>query len=232
MTYSTTIAASDQSGEFAVYVAEPAGTPRAAIVVAQEIFGVNAGIRHKCDLLAQEGYLALAPDLFWRLEPGLQLDADNAASTVKGVELVVKFDTDAGVTDLQTTIDHARALSGNRKVGIVGYCLGGRMAAYAAARTDVDASVGYYGVMIEYMLGEKGAIRNPLMLHIPEHDDHVPKEVQEKIHAAFDAHPQVTLYDYPGEHHGFADMFGKRRSEVGAKLADQRSRDFFESALA
>ncbi|MBT2188642.1 dienelactone hydrolase family protein [Sphingobium nicotianae] len=231
MTYSTTVSARDGSGEFAVYVAEPAGTPRAAIVVVQEIFGVNAGIRRKCDLLAQEGYLALAPDLFWRLEPGLQLDADNQASMAKGVELVIRFDTDVGVTDIQATIDHARTLSGGLKVGIVGYCLGGRMAAYAAARTDADASVGYYGVMIEHMLGERDSIRNPLMLHIPEHDDHVPADIQARIHAALDGHPCVTIHDYPGEHHGFADTFGIRRSPAAADLADQRTREFFGSKL-
>ena len=231
MTYSTTIAASDDSGAFAVYVAEPAGAPRAAIIVVQEIFGVNAGIRRKCDLLAQEGYLALAPDLFWRLEPGLQLDPDQEASMTKGIEFVLKFDTDVGVRDLQTTITKARELSGGRQVGLVGYCLGGRMAAYAAARTDVDAAVGYYGVMLEYMLGEKDAITKPLMLHIPEHDDHVPKETQDRIHEAFDPHPQVTLHDYPGEHHGFADQFGARRSPAAADQADVRTREFFAAAL-
>lgn len=231
MTYSTKIAASDGSGEFDVYVAEPADAPRAAIVVVQEIFGVNAGIRRKCDLLAQEGYLALAPDLFWRLEAGLQLDADNPASMLKGVELVIKFDTDVAVTDIQTTIDQARAMSDGRRVGVVGYCLGGRMAAYAAARTDGDAFVGYYGVLIEHMLGEKDAIHKPLMLHIPEHDDHVPFAVQAMIHAAFDDHPQVTLHDYPGQHHGFADTFGERRSAIAAGLADERSSAFFATAL-
>jgi carboxymethylenebutenolidase len=232
MTYSTIITASDGVGTFAAYVAEPENEPKAAILVIQEIFGVNAGIRRKCDLLAQEGYLAVAPDLFWRLEPGLQLDPDMPRSMEKGVEMVLKFDTDTGVHDIQSTIDRARQLVGGKKVGLVGYCLGGRMAAYSAARTDVDAAVGYYGVFIEYMLGEKQAIRNPLMLHIPEHDDHVPQEVQARIHAELDQHPQVTLHDYVGEHHGFADQFGARRSTAAADLADQRTREFLSSALS
>ena len=232
MTYSTMIAATNGGGEFALYVAEPKGKARAAIVVIQEIFGVNAGIRRKCDLLARQGYLAVAPDLFWRLEPFVELDPDIEPAMAKGIELVMKFDTDIAVEDIQATIDHARKLIDGGKVGVVGYCLGGRMAAYAAARTDADASVGYYGVMIEKMLGEKDAITKPFMLHIPEFDDHVPPAVQAEIHGALDDHACVTLHDYPGEHHGFADEFGERRSGEGAAVADRRTLDFFASALS
>ena len=232
MTYSTTVTAPEGEGEFAIYVAEPATKPKAAIVVIQEIFGVNAGIRRKCDLLAQAGYLAVAPDMFWRMEPGLQLDPDASSSGDRAVALVIGFDTDAGVRDIQATIDRARALAGGKKVGLVGYCLGGRMAAFAAARTDIDASVGYYGVQIEKMLGEKDAITHPLMLHIPEIDPHVSAEVQAETHRALDDHAQVTLHDYPGEHHGFADTFGERRSEQAAREADARTMDFFATHLA
>jgi carboxymethylenebutenolidase len=232
MTYSTTVPALDGEGEFAIYVAEPATEPKAAIIVVQEIFGVNAGIRRKCDLLAQAGYLAVAPDMFWRMEPGLQLDPDTSSSGERAVSLVIRFDTDAGVRDIQAAIDEARALAGGKKVGLVGYCLGGRMAAFAAARTDVDASVGYYGVQIEKMLREKACIANPLMLHIAEVDPHVSAEVQAEIHEAFDDHPQVTLYDYPDEHHGFADTFGARRSDLAAREADARTIAFFAEHLA
>lgn len=232
MTYSTKISAPNGEGEFAIYVAEPATEPKAAIVVIQEIFGVNAGIRRKCDLLAQAGYLAVAPDMFWRMEPGLQLDPDTSSSGDRAVALVIRFDTDAGVRDIQAVIDKTRALVGGKKVGLVGYCLGGRMAAFAAARTDIDASVGYYGVQIEKMLLEKDGIAKPLMLHIPEVDPHVSAEIQTEIHKAFDDHPRVTLYDYPGEHHGFADTFGERRSEQAAREADARTMAFFADHLA
>jgi carboxymethylenebutenolidase len=230
MTYSTTVPSFDGAGAFALYVAEPDGPPRAAVVVIQEIFGVNTGIRRKCDLLAQRGYLAVSPDLFWRLEPGLQLDADAASSGPRGVDLVLRFDTDRGVTDVQAAIDWAR-IACRGKVGVVGYCLGGRMAAYAAARTDADACVGYYGVLIEKMLSEKDAITRPLLLHIPEFDAHVDAKARAEIHAAFAEHPQVTLHDHPGQHHGFADTFGLRRSEGAAELADQHTADFLEAAI-
>jgi carboxymethylenebutenolidase len=232
MTYSTTVHAPDGRGEFEIYVAEPAVEAKAAIIVVQEIFGVNADIRRKCDLLAQAGYLAVAPDMFWRMEPGLQLDADASSSWDHGVALVIRFDTNAGVRDVQATIDKARALVGGRKVGMVGFCLGGRMAAFAAARTDIDASVGYYGVQVEKMLGEKEAIANPLMLHIAEIDPNVSAAVQAEIHRALDDHPKVTLHDYLGEHHGFAETFGVRRSERAASEADTRTLAFFSEHLA
>ena len=232
MTYTTTVTSSDGAGKFHLYVAEPAGPARAAIVVVQEIFGVNAGIMRKCDLLAQQGYLAVAPDMFWRQEAGVQFDADSEATQQRAVELVIAFDTDAGVRDIQASIAKARDLSGGVKVAVVGYCLGGRMAAFAAARTDADASVGYYGVQIEKMLGEADAITKPLMLHIPEIDPHVPPEIQAEIHEKLGGHPLVTLHDYPGEHHGFADTFGGRRSETAAQLADARTMDLLETALS
>lgn len=232
MTYSTTVPTPDGKGEFAIYVAEPATEPTAAIIVVQEIFGVNADIRRKCDLLAQAGYLAVAPDMFWRMEPGLQLDADDPSSWDRGVALVIRFDTDAGVRDVQATISKARALVRGKKVGLVGFCLGGRMAAFAAARTDIDASVGYYGVQVEKMLGEKDAIANPLMLHIPEIDPNVSAAVQGDIHRALDDHAKVTLHDYHGEHHGFAETFGVRRSERAAREADARTMAFFAEHLA
>lgn len=229
MTHSTTVSTPD--GNFALYVAEPATEPKAAIVVIQEIFGVNADIRRKCDLLAQAGYLAVAPDMFWRMDPGLQLDADAPSSWDRGVELVIRFDTDTGVRDVQATIGKARAMVRGGKVGLTGYCLGGRMAAFAAARTDVDAAVGYYGVQVDRMLGEKDAIACPLMLHIAEIDPNVSAEVQAEIHRALDDHPLVTLHDYPGEHHGFAETFGRRRSEQAAQLADARTLAFLAEHL-
>ena len=154
------------------YRADPAGAPRGAIVVIQEIFGVNAGIRRKCDTLAAAGYLAIAPDLFWRMEPGIELDPDVDAEMQRALAIMGDFDQDAGIRDIEATIRYARAESG-AKVGAVGYCLGGRLAYMTAARTDVDASVGYYAVGVDGLLGEKHAIANPLMLHIAGDDGFV-----------------------------------------------------------
>ena len=232
MTDMMTIATLDGQGRFAAYCAEPAGTPRAAIIVIQEIFGVNAGIRRKCDRLAEDGYLAIAPDLFWRLEPGIELDPDIEPEFQRALALMGKFNQDAGVRDIEAAIRAARQRLGQGgKVGAVGYCLGGRLAFMAATRTDVDASVGYYGVMIDQMLGEAHAIARPLLLHIPTADHFVGPDAQAAIHAALDEHPRVTLYDYPGLDHGFAASSGSRRNEEGAQLADQRTRDFFAEHL-
>jgi carboxymethylenebutenolidase len=216
---------------FVAYCARPEGEPRAAIVVIQEIFGVNAGIRRKCDRLAADGYLALAPDLFWRVERGVELDPDVEPEFQRALELMGQFDQDQGVADIEATIRHARNELGVPKVGVVGYCLGGRLAYMVAARTDADASVGYYAVGIDNLLREKRAIAHPLMLHLAGADHFVPPSVQQAMHDGLDDHPKVTLHDYPGEDHGFAAEIGKRRSEAAAQLADSRTAAFFGEHL-
>lgn len=216
--------------ELPAYRAVPATTPKAAIIVIQEIFGINAGIRRKCDTLAEAGYLAIAPDLFWRIEPGIALDPDVAPEMERALALMGQFDQDQGVRDIEAAIRAARG-AGVAKVGAVGYCLGGRLAYMTAARTDVDASVGYYAVGVDRLLGEKHAIAKPLMLHIAGDDGFVDKETQAAMHAGLDDHPKVTLHDYPGEDHGFATEFGKRRSDAAATLADQRTAAFFADHL-
>jgi carboxymethylenebutenolidase len=226
------IDASDGSGSFSAYVAEPEGTPRAAIVVIQEIFGVNPGIRKKCDDWATKGYLTLAPDLFWRLEPRIELDPDVPEQFQQALGWMNKFDQTKGIEDIEATIKAARAkLGGSGKVGAVGYCLGGRLAFMAATRTDSNATVGYYGVGIDNLLGEKHAIANPVLLHIAGADHFVTADVRAKMHQGLDDHPKVTLFDYPGEDHGFAAEMGKRRSEAAAKLADARTAAFFAEHL-
>ncbi len=233
MTNTTKIATLAGDGEFTAYRATPAGTPKAAIVVIQEIFGVNAGIRRKCDTLAEAGYLAIAPDLFWRLEPGIELDPDIKPEFDRALELMGQFDQDKGIADIEASIRAVRSeLGDDTKVGVVGYCLGGRLAFMTAARTDVDASVGYYGVGIDGLLGEKHAIAHPVLLHVPEEDHFVDKDAQAAMHAGLDDHPKVTIYDYAGEDHGFATEFGERRSDASAKLADERTAKFFAENLA
>jgi len=227
---SITIEALEGQGSFNAYIAEPEGKPRGAIVVIQEIFGVNPGIRQKCDKLAAAGYLALAPDLFWRIKPGVELDPDVAEQFQEALQLMGKFNQDAGIRDIEATIRAARAKMGGGKVGkvgAVGYCLGGRLAYMTAARTDVDATVGYYAVGIDNLLGEKHGIAHPLMLHIAGADHFVDAATQAKMHEGLDDHPKVTLCDYPGEDHGFATEAGKRRSPEAAELADKRTAEFF-----
>lgn len=209
------------------YVVRPSGTPRGAIIVHQEVFGVDPGVRKKTESWAAKGYLAVAPDAFWRQQPGVELDADVPEQFEQAINFMMNHDFDQGIRDMEAVIHWIRRQEGVAKVGFVGFCMGGRVAYAMATRTDIDASVGYYGVMIDQMLGEKHAIANPLMLHIPTADGFVPPEAQKAMHEGLDDHPKVTLYDYEGLDHGFAAEIGVRRDEAAAGLADRRTADFF-----
>lgn len=236
MSTMTSLSTLDGDGVFGCYVARPEEKPKAAIIVIQEIFGVNAGIRRKCDKLAEAGYLALAPDLFWRIEPQVQLDPDVPNEFERALALMGKLDQDKAIADIEATIRAVRSgeagLEPTQKVGCVGYCLGGRLAFMTACRTDIDASVGYYGVGIDGLLREAKAIAHPVLLHIPTADHFVGKDTQKAMHEGLDDHPKVTLFDYEGLDHGFATEFGKRRDDEAATLADQRTADFFANNLA
>ncbi|ABQ69195.1 dienelactone hydrolase family protein [Rhizorhabdus wittichii] len=218
--------------EFLAYTSQPVSEPKAAIIVIQEIFGVNEGIRIKCDQWAAQGYLAVAPDLFWRIRPGIELDPDVPEEMQEGLKLFGQFDQDQGIRDIEATIRDTRAMVRGGKVGAVGYCLGGRLAYMTAARTDINASVGYYAVGLDGLLGESHAIAHPLALHIAGDDGFVPADIQRKMHEGLDSHAKVTLFDYPGVDHGFATTMGKRRVDAAAQLADERTEAFFAQNLA
>ncbi|WP_374611883.1 dienelactone hydrolase family protein [Sphingorhabdus sp.] len=231
----TKIRAFDEDAMFGAYVAKPAGEAKAAMIVIPEIFGVNPGIRQKCDKWAEAGYLAVAIDIFWRFAPGVELDPDIEDQLQEAFGYFGQYEPNDGVMDIEAAIHAIRrgelGAPAVQKVGCVGYCLGGRLAYMAAARTDIDASVGYYGVMIDTMLNESHAIAKPLMLHIPTADHFVGPEAQAAIHAELDKHPKVVLHDYVGLDHGFAAEMGNRRNEEGAQLADSRTVAFFHEHL-
>lgn len=220
-------------GQFDAYVATPDSPAKAAIIVIQEIFGVNEGIRRKCDSWARAGYLAIAPDLFWRIDPHIELDADIPEQMQQALAYIPRFNQDQGVRDIEATIRAARAmLESPAKVGVVGYCLGGRVAFMTACRTDGDAFVGYYGVGIDGLLSEQQAIGKPVLLHVPTADHFVLPDAQKAMHEGLADNRHVTLFDYEGLDHGFAAETGKRRDEAGAELADKRTADFFAEHLA
>ncbi|MEQ9814690.1 MAG: dienelactone hydrolase family protein [Azospirillaceae bacterium] len=226
-----TIKAAD-GGSFSAYVAQPTSHPAPGLVVIQEIFGVNKVMRDLCDHYASLGYVAICPDLFWRIEPGIDITDKTEEEWNKAFSLFQAFDQDTGVQDIQATIAFLREYEAcNGKVGTVGFCLGGKLAYLAATRTDADASVGYYGVGIEQALDEAAKITRPLMLHIATEDQFCPPEAQKAIHARLDGHDQVTLHDYQGQDHAFAREGGAHYDRASADLADQRSLAFFKSAI-
>ena len=228
-----TITLTTEDGPFTAYVARPAAAKAPAIVVIQEIFGVNAVMREIADGLAAQGYLAICPDLFWRIEPGIDITDKSEAEWKKAFELFNAFDPDAGVKDIAAVIDHIRADPGcSGKVGAVGYCLGGMLAFLTATRTDCDASVGYYGVGIESRVAEADKLERPLMLHIAEEDQFVPKEAQAVILQALKNHAHVTIHTYPGCDHAFARHGGEHYDADAARHANGRSLAFFQQHLA
>ena len=230
------IGALNEDALFPAYLAAPVGAAKAAIIVIPEIFGVNAGIRQKCDRLANDGYLAIAPDIFWRFAPGVELNPDVEAQLQEAFGYFGQYDADDGVKDIEAAIHAVRGgISGHapvQNVGCVGYCLGGRLAYMAATRTDISASVGYYGVMIDQMLGESHAIAHPLMLHIPTADHFVGPEAQAAIHAGLGNHPKMILHVYEGLDHVFAAEMGNHLKEAGEAWADSRTAVFFAEHLS
>lgn len=230
MGHEISIAATDGSGAFSAYVAQPDGTPRAAVVVIQEIFGVNADVRAKCDGWAAKGYIGIAPDLFWRQEPGVQLTDRSEAEWQKAFQLYQGFGIDTGIDDLKATVAAARGM-GAARVGTVGYCLGGLLAYLMATRSDADANVGFYGVGIEGRLAEATAIRAPLLLHVATADKFVDAAAQAQIHAGLAGVRHVTVLDYEGQDHAFTRLGGQHYDETAATLANARTEGFFAGVL-
>jgi carboxymethylenebutenolidase len=227
------ISISGGDGAFAGYLAAPTSGRGAGIVVIQEIFGVNQVMRDIADDLAAHGYFALVPDLFWRLEPGVQLTDKTDAEWKRAFDLMGRFDPDKGVADIQAAIDTLRARDGcTGKVGAVGYCLGGLLAYLTPARTNVDASVGYYGVNIQDKLGEAANIKKPLMLHIAAKDQFTPPDAQKKMIDGLSANPLVTLHVYPEMDHAFARIGGAHYDKACADLANGRTSTFFRQHLS
>lgn len=220
-------------GNFAAYLALPEVTPAPGIVVAQEIFGVNQVMRDTCDRLAGEGFLAVCPDLFWRIEPGIDITDRTQAEWDRAFELFGLFDVDKGIDDMKATLAALRGhATCNGKAGALGYCLGGKIAFLMATRSDADANVGYYGVGLGDLLGEAGGISKPLMLHIAEKDKFSSPEEITKVREGLADNATVTTHLYEGQDHAFARPGGEHYNEAAAALANGRTHDFFKEHLA
>jgi carboxymethylenebutenolidase len=226
-----TITAKD-GGTFTAYKAKPAKTPAPGLVLNQEIFGVNTVMRQTADDYARQGYVVVCPDLFWRQEPGIQITDQTEAEIQRAFSLYQGFDQQKGVQDLMATVDTLRKDKDcNGKVGDVGYCLGGSLAYVMACTSDVDATVSYYGIGIAGMLDMAKNIKKPLLLHIAENDQFVPKEEQETVKQALSGNPMVTIYTYPGADHAFARIGGQTYNKEAADLANKRTAEFLKKHL-
>jgi len=226
-----TVTITTPDGSFAAYLARPKVAKAPAIVVIQEIFGVNDDMRKTCDDLAASGYVAICPDLYWRQEPNVELFDKTEADWQKAFKLYNAFDIDAGITDIAATIAFTRGLNGTAKVGAMGYCLGGQLAYLTAARTDADACVAYYGVGLDKKMDEADQIRHPLMMHIAEEDEFVTKDAQAVIRKSLEGRKGVTVHSYPGMSHAFARNNGIHYDKANADLANGRTAEFFKAAL-
>jgi carboxymethylenebutenolidase len=193
-------------GSFSCHVERPATPgPYPVAIVLQEIFGVNEGIRTIARKYAAKGYIAVAPDLFWRSGPGLSLSESREGDWNKGFELYTAFDMDRGVRDIAATIAAARTLaSANGKVGVTGYCMGGLLTFLSAARTDADAFVAYDGGGTDRYLDEAHDIRAPLLYHLAGADGYIGPAAQDAILGAQEPLQNAMVYIYPGRDHAFA----------------------------
>ncbi len=219
-------------GAFTAYLARPSKTPAPAVLVAQEIFGVNQVMREVCDWLAGQGFLACCPDIFWRIEPGIQITDKTDAEWKRAFELFGLFDVDKGIDDLKATLAALRSHEASSgKAGTIGYCLGGKLAYLMATRSDSGASVGYYGVGLADLLDEAPGIKAPLMLHVAAKDQFVPPDQQKQVAAALSANPLVSLHDYAAQDHAFARLGGQHYDAGAAEMANKRTIDFFKEHL-
>lgn len=206
--------------------------PAPVIVVLQEIFGVNAGIRQIAAEYAVQGYIAVCPDLFWRFEPGLSLSEHTEANWKKGFDYYSRYDFDQGVDDIARTVEAVRTLSGaSGKVGLTGYCLGGLLTFRGAARGAPDVAVAYYGGGTERYVAEGKHIACPLLMHLAGDDEYIGKDARETIVSALAGKPNIEIHVYPGRNHAFARPGGDHYDEADALVANARTRDFFRDHL-
>ena len=201
---SRTIEITARDGErFTGYLAVPEAGSGPGLVLGQEIFGINKTMRATADTFAEEGYVVLVPDMFWRIEPGVELSYSEA-DFAKAFGFMERFDIDLGVEDIGAAMDALRALPEcTGKVGYMGFCLGGKLAYLSAARLDPSVSISFYGVGLPDLLGEADKITCPMVFHCPELDKFMPPEGVAALRAAFAARTDVEIYAYPGADHGF-----------------------------
>lgn len=223
-----------QGHSFAGYLATPESGKGPGIVLCQEIFGINAAMRSKADFLAEEGYTVLVPDLFWRTEANIELGYSPEDFT-KAIALYQQYDEDLGVQDVAASLDFLKALEqcdSEAGLGVVGYCMGGKLAYLAACRLpQVACAVSYYGVGIDQKLDEIANVKGRLVIHLAALDQFTPPELQSKIQQAAQAVGNVQCYIYEGVDHAFARPGSEHLHKPSARFAHERSITAFHDTI-
>jgi carboxymethylenebutenolidase len=215
------------NGEFGAYVVQPKKLPAPAVIVLHEVFGVNADIRQTCSEIAEQGFVAVAPEMYRREEANVDLSVTSEADWQHGRRLNQAFDRDAGARAILA----AKLPWCTGKVAVLGYCIGGLMTFLTAARFGADAAVVYHGGDTEKYLDEVGRIDAPLLMHLGEEDEFISKPAQAAIKAALAKKPNATIYSYPGQYHAFSRHNGAHYNTEAAALAHERTYKFLNQHL-
>jgi carboxymethylenebutenolidase len=219
-------------GGIPAYLARPARRNAPAIVVAHDILGVNADARWLCDQLADEGYFAVCPDLFWRSERGIGLSGRRERDLEAAAALYASFDTADGVSDLVATVRTARTVSGtSEKVGMLGHGMGGLLAFLVSARIGLDAAAAYFGRGTEFYLAEAAFLQSPLMIHLAQEDRVMGREARRVVAEALTEHPWVELHVHAGAAHGFTRRLDSTFNAVAAERANRLTLTLFDKFL-
>jgi carboxymethylenebutenolidase len=221
-----------QGGTFEAYVANLKKARGPTLLLIQEIFGVNETMRELADDLSLLNYTVVCPDIFWRIEPGIQLNRYTPDEWTQAFALFQKFDVDQGVEDLKATLAHVRQMpDASGKVGCVGYCLGGKLAYLMMTRSNIDCGVSYYGVGIQDLVGEARSLKKPYLMHVAGKDEYVPPDAQQRIRNGLKANGLVTMHVYPDQDHAFARVGGDHYDRGAAGTANDRTAAFLKQHL-
>ncbi len=237
MSHSIVQVTAADGGQFNAYLSTPDALPpqgAGVVVVLQEIFGVNANVRGIADDFAAQGYYAIAPDIFWRQEPGVDLDPASPEAREAATALLKGLDVERAVDDAAATLAFARGLPGaSQAAAAVGYCLGGKLAYLLAARGDLDAAVSYYGVGIQGELDRIPQLKGKVLLHIAGEDHLCPVDAQIRIEAAMAAlGERGQVINHPGVGHAFARRGGAGFDAKAAGTADRATAILLAEALS
>jgi carboxymethylenebutenolidase len=220
-------------GTMSGHLAVPASGRGPGLLVLQEIFGVYVYIRDVCERLAAEGYVALAPDLFWRLQPGVVLENFDDADLQEGIGYAMRFDAEAGVADIGAALATVRSLPEcDGRAGVIGFCFGGTYAYLAAVHLDPEVAISFYGSGVAEAIGDAGRVTCPLQFHFGDSDPFIPNDQVDRIRAAVAPLAAIEVNVHEGGGHAFDNHFSTRFSQpVQAAAAWAQTTAFLKDAL-